>query len=207
HKWVLSSEKCVENTFFKHYERLPVESLLHSWVIDLDDQKVKSLFTTEEWNEIYLNDMIGIETVRKKSSSVAVATRKNRKRVCMHYKKPERRRMGYQIDRIFWMYIGDVEYGVIEVGKKFDETKLLNDRFKLVKTMHDIFIYLSKEAYFEETKVRQLQVTDMLHIENDHGVHRDSEYKNLRSSRFLREIMDTDTPPITIVIPWSIDMK
>ncbi|CAG8708360.1 12558_t:CDS:2 [Funneliformis caledonium] len=31
HKWVLSSGKCVEDTFFKHCERLPVESLLHSW--------------------------------------------------------------------------------------------------------------------------------------------------------------------------------
>lgn len=24
---------------------------------------------------------------------------------------------------------------------------------------------------------------------------------------FLREIMGTDTPPITIVVPWSIDTK
>lgn len=52
HKWVLSSKKCVEDTLFEHCERLPVESLLHSWVIDLDDQEAESLVTTEEWNEI-----------------------------------------------------------------------------------------------------------------------------------------------------------
>ncbi|CAI2195207.1 12335_t:CDS:2, partial [Funneliformis geosporum] len=52
HKWVLSSGKCVEDTLFKHCERLPVESILHSWVIDLDDHEVESLFTIEEWNEV-----------------------------------------------------------------------------------------------------------------------------------------------------------
>ncbi|CAG8725681.1 12450_t:CDS:10, partial [Funneliformis caledonium] len=231
---------------YKKMNQLLVESLLYSWVIDLDDREVESLFTTEEWNEIQravkkllevdcafansimrfsdvntisdlrrilkttsflnkdepydrlkhydakwakivmrkfltyyedpnkilqkqhleacLSDMIEIETVRKESSSIAVATRKNRKRVCMRCKKPEHRKMDYRIDRIFWMYIGDVEYGVIEVGKKFDETKLLTDGFKLVKAMHNIFVCLSKEAHFEETKVRQLQVADMLHI-------------------------------------------
>jgi len=35
--------------------------------------------------------------------------------------------MGYQMDGIFQMYIGDAEYGAIEVAKKFDETKLLTD--------------------------------------------------------------------------------
>jgi hypothetical protein len=52
HKWVLSSGRCVEDTLFEHCKRLQVESLLHSWVIDLDDQEADSLFTTVEWNEI-----------------------------------------------------------------------------------------------------------------------------------------------------------
>jgi hypothetical protein len=68
------------------------------------------------------------------------------------------------MDGIFRMYIGDVEYGAIEVAKKFDETKLLTDGFKLTKAMHDIFVCLSKEVRFEETKVRQLQVAGMLHM-------------------------------------------
>ncbi|RGB25445.1 hypothetical protein C1646_459379 [Rhizophagus diaphanus] len=259
HKWVLSSKKCVEDILFEHCERLPVESLLHSWVIDLDDQETESLFTTEEWNEIkravkklpevdssfagsmmrfadvkttsdlrrvlkttsYLNedepydrskhydsewaeivmrkfltyyedpnktlqkehleswydinvwslivdhglcDVIGMETVRKESSSEAVATRKNRKRVRTRRRKPERRKMGYRMDGIFRMYIGDVEYGAIEVAKKFDETKLLTDGFKLMKAMHDIFVCLSKESRFEEMKVRKLRVAGMLHM-------------------------------------------
>jgi hypothetical protein len=62
------------------------------------------------------------------------------------------------------MYIGDAEYGAIEVAKKFDEIKLLTDGFKLVKVMHDIFVCLSKQARFEETKVRQLRVAGMLHM-------------------------------------------
>ena len=51
-KWVLSSGKCVEDTIFEHCKQQPVESLLHSWIIDLDDREAESLFTTEEWNEI-----------------------------------------------------------------------------------------------------------------------------------------------------------
>ncbi|CAG8712075.1 8871_t:CDS:2, partial [Funneliformis mosseae] len=132
----------------KHYDAEWAKIVMRNLTYYEDPNKILQ----KQYLEACLNDMIEIETVRKKSSSIAVATRKNRKRVYMRHKKPECRRMGYRIDRIFWMYIGDVEYGVIEVGKKFDETKLLNDRFKLVKTMHDIFIYLSKEAHFEETK-------------------------------------------------------
>ncbi|CAG8597963.1 2546_t:CDS:2, partial [Paraglomus occultum] len=52
HKWILASGKCVEDTLFKYCRQQPVESLLHSWIIDLDDREADSLFTTEEWNEI-----------------------------------------------------------------------------------------------------------------------------------------------------------
>ncbi|GBB93852.1 hypothetical protein RclHR1_02240024 [Rhizophagus clarus] len=335
HKWVLSFGRCVEDTLFEHCERLPVESLLHSWVIDLDDREAESLFTTEEWNEIqravkklpetdrtfagsmmrfsdvnttsdlrrvlkttsFLNEDepydrlkhydaewaeivmrkfltyyedpneilqrqhleswydINVWSISKGSTSVAVATRKNRKRVCTRRKKPERRIMGYRMDGIFRMYVGDVEYGAIEVGKRFDETKLLTDGFKLAKAMHDIFVCLSKEAHFEETKVRQLQVAGMLHMGLKLQVLRMSSPKGyvtiLKREKlldvpttverikdlirvlanvwrmkkmimecvetvktrthdqtdFLREIMGTDTPPITIVVPWSIDTK
>ena len=51
---------------------------------------------------------------------------------------------------IFRMYVGDVEYEAIEVTKKFDETKLLTDGFKLAKVMHDIFVFLSKQAHVVE---------------------------------------------------------
>ncbi|CAG8574657.1 6031_t:CDS:2 [Funneliformis mosseae] len=169
--------------------------------------------------------MIGMETVRKKSLSIVVVTRKNRKRVCTHCKKSGRRRIGYRMDGIFQIYIGDVEYGVIEVGKKFDKTKLLTNRFKLVKTMHNIFVCLSKEAYFEEMKVRQLQVAGLklqvLQMSSPKGVLANvwkmkkmiiecMKTVNTRTqdkADFLREIMGTDTPLITIVVPWSIDTK
>jgi len=68
------------------------------------------------------------------------------------------------MDGIFRTYVNDVEYGVIEVAKKFDETKLLTDGYKLSKTMHDILVCLSERVHFDETKVRQLRVAGLLHM-------------------------------------------
>ncbi|CAG8507734.1 11306_t:CDS:2, partial [Cetraspora pellucida] len=55
-------------------------------------------------------------------------------------------------------------YEVIKVGKKFDETKLLADGFKISKTMHDIFVCLCKLVNLEETKIRKLQIPGILHL-------------------------------------------
>lgn len=52
HKWILSSGTCVEDVIFEHCSKLSAESLLHSWIIDLDDQEAEALFTVEEWKEI-----------------------------------------------------------------------------------------------------------------------------------------------------------
>ena len=51
-KWFLSNGKCVEDTIYEHCKQLPVETYLHSWIIDLDDQEAEMLFSVEEWNEI-----------------------------------------------------------------------------------------------------------------------------------------------------------
>ena len=51
-KWILSSGTCVEDVIFEHCNKLSAESLLHSWIIDLDDQEAEALFTAEEWKEI-----------------------------------------------------------------------------------------------------------------------------------------------------------
>jgi hypothetical protein len=51
-KWFLSSGKCVEDTIYEHCKQLPVETYLHSWIIDLDDEETEMLFNVEEWNEI-----------------------------------------------------------------------------------------------------------------------------------------------------------
>ena len=51
-KWILSSGRCVEDIIFQKGTQLPAESLLHSWVIDLDDLGTKRLFTENEWQEI-----------------------------------------------------------------------------------------------------------------------------------------------------------
>ncbi|GBB90123.1 hypothetical protein RclHR1_00170027 [Rhizophagus clarus] len=64
--------------------------------------------------------------------------------------------MGYKMDGIFRMYVDNMEYGAVEVAKKFEETELLADGYKLGNAMHDILICLSKKVYFEETRVRKL---------------------------------------------------
>jgi hypothetical protein len=52
HKWILSSGTCVEDVIFEYCNKLSAESLLHSWIMDLDDREVESLFTAKEWSEI-----------------------------------------------------------------------------------------------------------------------------------------------------------
>ncbi|CAB4482826.1 unnamed protein product [Rhizophagus irregularis] len=353
HKWILSSGICVEDVIFDHCKKLSAESLLHSWIIDLDDKEAEALFTAEEWEEIRreirklpgtdgtfvnsvmrfadvkttselryllettsfrnkdepydrekhydaewvelvmrkfltdyedpngilhkphleswhdinvwsliidhgLRNLIGIETVRKESSSEAVSARKNRKRIRTRRKKiEERKKMGSRMDGIFRTYVNDIEYGAIEVAKKYDETKLLADGYKLSKAMHDILICLSRQVHFEETKVRQLRVVGMLHlglktqvlhlsspkgyvsilkrekllevpvtVENIRDLIRvltsvwmvkriimdcvdtvNSQVQN--STDFKQELvaMGTETPPQSIVLPWSCDTK
>ncbi|PKY60380.1 hypothetical protein RhiirA4_412697 [Rhizophagus irregularis] len=317
-KWILSSGTCVEDVIFKHCNKLSAESLLHSWIIDLDDIEAEALFTVEEWKEIRreirklpeidetfidsmmrfadvkttsdltdyedpnktlhvshleswfdinvwslivdhgLRNLVGIETARKESTSEAVSARKNRKRIRTRRKKTEeRKKMGSRMDGIFRMYANDIEYGAIEVAKKYDETKLLADGYKLSKAMHDILICLSKHAHFEETKVRQLRVVGMLHlglktqvlhlsspkgyvsilkrekllevpvtVEKIRDLIRvlgsvwmvkriimdcvdivNSQVQN--STDFKQELvaMGTETPPNSIVLPWSCDTK
>jgi hypothetical protein len=75
-----------------------------------------------------------------------------------------RKKRGYRMDGIFRMYVDNVEYGAVEVARKFEETKLLADGYKLGKAMHDILICLSKKVHFEETRVRKLRVVGMLHL-------------------------------------------
>jgi hypothetical protein len=48
-KWILQSGTCVEDVIFEYCKELSAESLLHSWIIDLDDQEAEDLFTNEEW--------------------------------------------------------------------------------------------------------------------------------------------------------------
>lgn len=72
--------------------------------------------------------------------------------------------MESRMDGIFRMYANDIEYEAIEVAKKYDETKLLANGYRLSKVMHNILICLSKQAHFKEMKVEQLKVIGMLHL-------------------------------------------
>lgn len=51
-KWLLSSGTCVEDVLYREGNRLPVESPLHSWVIDFDDWEIEQLFSKDDWCEI-----------------------------------------------------------------------------------------------------------------------------------------------------------
>lgn len=49
HKWILSSGTCVKDTIFREGNKLSTESLLHSWIIDLDDCENEKLFAVDDW--------------------------------------------------------------------------------------------------------------------------------------------------------------
>ncbi|CAG8595230.1 5796_t:CDS:10, partial [Ambispora gerdemannii] len=324
-KWILSTGTCVEDAIFEHCNKLSGESLLHSWIVDLDDQETEALFTVTEWKEIRreirrlpkvdetfvellmrfanvkttselrhilettsyrnmdepydrekhydakwvdivmrkyltnyedsngilhkshleswhdinvwsliidhgLRNLIGIETVRKESTSGAVSVRRNQKRICTRHKNIERKMMGSRMDGIFRTYVNDIEYGAIEVAKAFDEIKLLTDGYKLSKIMYDMLIYLSKQVNFEETKVRKLRVvgmlhlglkTQVLHLSSPKGYVMltsvwilkkaiidcvDTVNSQVQNSIDLRQelvAMGTETSPPSIVLPWS----
>ncbi|RUP43615.1 hypothetical protein BC936DRAFT_136940 [Jimgerdemannia flammicorona] len=51
-KWILTSGTCVEDVLFENCKQLQEESLLHSWIIDLDDNEVERMFSKEDWAEI-----------------------------------------------------------------------------------------------------------------------------------------------------------
>ncbi|RUP45526.1 hypothetical protein BC936DRAFT_148057 [Jimgerdemannia flammicorona] len=51
-KWILSSGICIEDKLFSTGNRLSFETLIHSWIIDLDDHEIEKLFTEKEWREI-----------------------------------------------------------------------------------------------------------------------------------------------------------
>ncbi|RUP47227.1 hypothetical protein BC936DRAFT_145972 [Jimgerdemannia flammicorona] len=51
-KWLLSSGSYVEDIIFNHGQKLSTESLMHSWIIDLNDAETTNLFTSAEQGEI-----------------------------------------------------------------------------------------------------------------------------------------------------------
>jgi hypothetical protein len=98
---------------------------------------------------------------RKESSSIAAATRKNRKRV-----RTNRKKTGHHADGIFRSLRDNLEFGSIEVGKMFEGingTKRLDDCHDLGKPLHDMFVDLCRYIKNEATTVRRLQVVGLLH--------------------------------------------
>ncbi|GET00918.1 hypothetical protein GLOIN_2v1552276 [Rhizophagus clarus] len=97
-----------------------------------------------------------METVRKESSSEAVSKRKNRKRIRTRRKKVGRKKMGYKMDGIFRMYVDNMEYGAVEVAKKFEETELLADGNKSEETVSCRHASLGPKGYVSILKREKL---------------------------------------------------
>ncbi|CAG8775360.1 21015_t:CDS:2, partial [Dentiscutata erythropus] len=100
---------------------------------------LESWYCINLWLQIVdhgLSDIFGMKVVRKKSSSETVSARKNQKRARIRYRKVP----------------------PIEVAKKYEQTKLLGDAFKLSKAMHNIFVYLCQRVDNWETIVRKLHI-------------------------------------------------
>ncbi|CAG8561857.1 38226_t:CDS:10 [Gigaspora margarita] len=160
-----------------------------------------------------LSDILGMEI---ESSSEAVSARKNRKRENYLYRKAQRKKMGYKMDGIFRTYLNKIEYGAIEVAKKYDQTKLLADGFK---AMHDIFVCLCKQVDFEETKIRKLQIPGILHLGLKFQVlqmNSPKGYKMITDTmkivltpqeayEFYRELVGQKPQTDELEVPWSLD--
>ncbi|RUS16129.1 hypothetical protein BC938DRAFT_476693 [Jimgerdemannia flammicorona] len=96
---------------------LPINSLIEFEDPEKRLQKphLEGWFDANVWSNIIDNcfgNMKDIELIRKESSSMAISTRKNRER-----SHEDRKKIGRRMDGIFRTYVGDIEYGAIEVGK------------------------------------------------------------------------------------------
>ncbi|CAG8486407.1 11569_t:CDS:2 [Racocetra fulgida] len=56
-KWQLTTGKIVEDTIYEYGINLGEESLIHSWILDLEDVRLQQLFTTDEWHEIMTQNL------------------------------------------------------------------------------------------------------------------------------------------------------
>jgi len=159
----------------KHFDAEWVELVMRHFLMEYEDpNEALKKSHLEGWFDVNTRSVIidhifrniqGLEIVRKESTSIAVATRKNRSRTIKSIK--ERQKIGRRGDGIFRTYNNNMEYGAIEVAKKFvilNSTKQLKDGLKLGKVMHDMLVCLAQQVKFSEEKVRKLQVIGLLHL-------------------------------------------
>jgi hypothetical protein len=258
-KWVLASGVVVEDVIFTKYKDVGAETLAHSWVIDLDDCEMSSLFCRADWQEISsqilalpqldelmvksmsrfagamttaklrevlemtsyrpkgepynlekyydaewvdlvvrkmlplfgdfnqllrkshpegwydfniwslvvdhcMQDLEGVEMLRKESTSLATTIRKNRKRT--RTEKGNHSKTGRRLGAIIGA-VGDGyhEYGAIEVAKSLrcvTSAKWLLDNIKLAKALHDMLFRLHQVVDHKDASVKKLQVVGLV---------------------------------------------
>jgi len=114
----------------KHFDAEWVELVMRHFLMEYEDpNEALKKSHLEGWFDVNTRSVIidhifrniqGLEIVRKESTSIAVATRKNRSRTIKSIK--ERQKIGRRGDGIFRTYNNNMEYGAIEV--KFSEEKV-----------------------------------------------------------------------------------
>ncbi|CAG8633693.1 523_t:CDS:10 [Rhizophagus irregularis] len=92
-KWILGSGNKVEDIIYKYGSKLKYENLVHSFVLDTDDKKIRDLFSANEWNEI-------LEKNSKKSPKIepdllCYITQYRKAHECKRSSKNELVRIGY----------------------------------------------------------------------------------------------------------------
>ncbi|CAG8488396.1 17643_t:CDS:2 [Racocetra fulgida] len=167
-KWILPSGTCVEDVLFNEGISLSIESLIHSWTIDLSDLETKKLFTDEDWCEIektvYKQPLID-ENVAKTLSRFRNVRKIADLRTVLDTTSYKDKNEPFEQEKHFdaeWIE----HYGAIEVKGLFDQInspERCKDAFKLGKSIHDMFACLAQSVKFNEEKVRQLQVVGLQH--------------------------------------------
>ncbi|KAL0639095.1 hypothetical protein Q9L58_001778 [Maublancomyces gigas] len=256
-KWKLSSGEVVEDILYKKYRHSKQEALAHSWILDLGNKDMESLFSKPAWQEIRshvpalppadpsmaklmsefavtettiklrkllhqtaalqgetynrekdydlewvcfvvrkmvtlfegsdlfsdnlegwydvniwslivdhcLQNLEGMKTVRKESTCMATAKRKNQKRTKTG--KGNHTKIGRRFDGIVRTNGDeDFEYGLMEVAKTSrggqTATKWIDTIFKVAKALHDMMSHLAEYVNYKEDTVRKLQLVGLI---------------------------------------------
>ncbi|CAG8788149.1 16653_t:CDS:2, partial [Dentiscutata erythropus] len=151
-----------------HYDFEWVELVMKKFLTEYEDNNkplqrshLEGWYDVNIWSLIVdhgLKNIHDLEIVRKESNCKSSSVKINQSRSKKRHKKMTRKRIGPKLDGVFRMY-GEMEYGAIEVGKDFDQTKLLSDNFKLEKVLKDMHVQLC-----QKNNSRKLRVPGILHL-------------------------------------------
>ncbi|CAG8515228.1 12442_t:CDS:2 [Ambispora leptoticha] len=159
----------------KHYNQewiqMAVRTLVNLYE-NIDSPLIRNQY--ENWFTVALFGMcidlcmrdiqLGTDIKRTDASSLASANRKNRGR---SGNKGIRKLIGRKIDGIVYIVDRTLEVGAIEAARSFlgvSDRKYLLEKFKMPKTLRDMYADLVRTANYNEEKANNLQVFGILHL-------------------------------------------